>query len=521
MGGQTLQVNGIEYYFTDRQLKYRELFKNNLYLCTKYLCGFHEGAVENGMIEFPMNWHLHGSILTKVQYSKWTRLALKMPRGSFKSCMMTVGLPIWKIINNPNIRIGVTGGNMSLCKAFLQQQKDIILSPFFRAIFPEVPPQHSPNSQLSDWSQTQYTVHRETTSVKEPTVYLFTQGSKIEGWHFDLIIADDCVNRENYKTEVRRNHVKEFFDDFTNLVNNVDTPIVWVYTPWHPDDAHSDLEKRESVTKLSVPLYDGEGNVFFPEKFTARYIKQKRDDLRRDGGGDKMFTTQYLLEAVSGTNAPMSQYPVVRYWEEEDEDGRIIRVTDDGRKFKANVLGTMIPMDTSGQGVDTCGVGVLQRDNDDNFFVRYAKEGRGWPPSRRFKELIALDDTFDAKHLGVEVFGQITIKDLIGEENLNNTDRAHKFKELKHHSRGKDERIMNYLEPKIEAGKWFWHIGVPEPAIKQVMYYREMSQDTVPDMLAYGVQMFEEANVRPAPEHVEVIGGWKPHRSALFRGVRR
>jgi len=62
---------------------------------------------------------------------------------------------------------------------------------------------------------------------------------------------------------------------------------------------------------------------------------------------------------------------------------------------------------------------------------------------------------------------------------------------------------------------------VPEPAIKQVMYYREMSQDTVPDMLAYGVQMFEEANVRPAPEHVEVIGGWKPHRSALFRGVRR
>jgi hypothetical protein len=432
--------------------------------------------------------------------------------------MVTVGYPIWKIINNPNTRGAITAGNMNLCKAFLQEQKDVILSPMFRATFPEIPPQHSVNSPLTDWSKTQFTVHRTATTLKEPTVYLFTEKSKTEGWHFDWMIADDIVNRENYNSEVKRNHVKEFSDNFTNLVNDIDTPIIYPHTPWHPDDMYADLEKRDNTTLCKVPLYDNDGVVFFSEKFTPEYIKQKRDDLFREGGGDKMFTTQYLLEAVSEENAPLSKYEYIRYWEEEDDDGKVIRVTEDGQKFEADLLATMIALDTSGKGKDTCGIGAIQRDNDDVWFIRYAKEGNGWSPAVRFDEMIRLDKLFDARKLGVEVFGQISIKELLGEERIKESEVEHKFCELKHHSIGKDERIMMRIEPKLHDKKMFFHIGIPEPALKQIKYYREMSQDTIPDMIAYGIQMFEDNSIRPFCQGGKVRKGWRPHHRKLFKG---
>lgn len=522
MDGQTLLINDTEYHFSQRQLKYRYLFKNSKYLCAKYLCGFNEGAVAEDKIAFPMNWHLHGSILYQIQHEDPKRLALELPRGGFKSSMIA-GDCIHEIINNRNVRLAMSSGNMAICKAFLQHQKNVITSPLFGALFPEIPPKYSPNSPLSDWSKTQYTVNRDLIGAKEPTVYLFTSKSKIEGWHFDKIYYDDCQNRENSKRESGRLGVKEFYEDGANLVTDINTPVFYIFTPWHPDDANEEVKKRPNVTKCRVPLYDNDGNCFFPEKFTPEFIQSIRDDLSRKGGGDKMFTTQYLLQAVSGVNAPLSDLPgYMGYWieEKEDEDGNIVevRVTEDGREFKADILATMISMDTSGEGEDTCGIGSIQQDNDDNWFIQYAKEGKGWLPSRRFKELIELDNMFHARKIGVEVFGQITIKELIGEENLNNSDVGYKFKEMKHHSKGKDERIMNRLEPKLAAGKVFWHIGVPETAKKQVKYYREWGQDTIPDMLAYGIQMFEEEGIRPVSDKPQVVGGWKPRRPRLFGG---
>jgi len=526
MDGQTLKINGIEYHFSPRQLKYRYLFQNSKYLCAKYLCGFHEGAVEDGKITFPMNWHLHGSILYLLQHKNLLRFALEMPRGSFKTSMM-IGDIIHEIINNPNIRIGWTSGNMPLCRADLQHLKDIILSPVFKALFPEIIPLYSPNSPQSDWSRTQFTVNRTTTSVKEPTVFLFTQRSKIEGWHFDKLYYDDCQNRDNSQTETGREGVKDFYRDGANLINDDNTPIYYIYTPWHPDDANEEVKKKPNTTVCSVPLYGKDGEVHFPEKFTPERIQHIRSDFYSEGGGgDKMFTTQYLLQAVSDLNAPLSHCPsYMRYTEEEkiNEEGEvvIVRKREDGKIFEAPILGTIIILDTSGQGQDTCGVMVLKRDNDDYWWVRYAKEGRGWLPSKRFAELIALDKQFCARRIVVEVFGQISISDLLGEERIENSDVGYKFKEIKHHSKAKDERIMYHIEPKLQAGKIAWHIGVPEPAIKQVKYYREMTQDTIPDVLAYGCQAFEEEKIRPYKQYTKARANWKPHRPGLFKGVKR
>ena len=75
-----------------------------------------------------MYQYLHGRYLQLVQHNDWRNLALFMPRGYFKSSMMTVGYTVWDIINNPNIRIALADTNETLGKKFLGQVERIIKS---------------------------------------------------------------------------------------------------------------------------------------------------------------------------------------------------------------------------------------------------------------------------------------------------------------------------------------------------------------------------------------------------------
>lgn len=122
-------------------------------------------------------------------------------RGHYKSTLITFGLTMLDIINNPELTIAVLSHTRPIAKGFLVQLKrEMEENPILKALFPdifwEVPHRDSPR-----WGEDAGIVVRRKSNPKESTV---------EGWglidgqptsrHFDILIYDDVVTRENVTT---------------------------------------------------------------------------------------------------------------------------------------------------------------------------------------------------------------------------------------------------------------------------------------------------------------------------------
>jgi hypothetical protein len=80
---------------------------------------------------------------------------LLMPRGSFKSCAVTIGYPLWRIIQNPNFRILIDSETFDQSKTFLSAIKQHLESnEKFRDIFGVLDNQKSGDT----WAKTAITV---------------------------------------------------------------------------------------------------------------------------------------------------------------------------------------------------------------------------------------------------------------------------------------------------------------------------------------------------------------------------
>lgn len=504
-----------KYLYTPRQKKYQDLFKDSFWLTAKYLCGFNEQAVLDNKITYPMYAYLHGVFMNAVQFNFWKNLFVCMPRGYFKSSMMTVAFPIWCIINNPNIRIAIACDNMKLGKAFLRQLQKIVMSPVFRAIFPELIPLYPPHSPKSDWSSVSFSVNHPQTGTKESTVTLISPGSKVEGLHFTVIIGNDLVNSENYASQVKRDRVKDFWRNFTNLKDGPDTPIVIEGTFWHEDDLYNDLIlSNPEYDVFYLPLYDEVGNVTFKEKFTPEYIEQIKNEV-----GDKMFATQYLLTPVATERTTFKGCPFIRYKEILDRNGNVVKRKDSlGREFKAPILGGMVAMDTAGEGKDMEGIGYMEKDEEGYYFQRTLQLMPRWIPSQKLDLLERLDEEFNPDHFGIELEGILEFDSVLPEEAVRGNSRiAPKLYKLKSGGKAKPKRIGS-AQPLLAQKRLMYHESIPEKAIKDIQFYPEMKDDTAPDVQGYELQMFNELSYYSTNARSRITGGYVPRNLRLFKG---
>jgi len=118
---------------------------------------------------------------------------LLMPRGSFKSSAVTIGYPLWKIAQDPNIRILIDSETFDQSKAFLSAIKQHMESnQIFRDVFGVLDKQKGGDT----WARTAITVPRDK-NLKEPTVDVAGIGNTKVGMHYDIIICDDLHSEKN------------------------------------------------------------------------------------------------------------------------------------------------------------------------------------------------------------------------------------------------------------------------------------------------------------------------------------
>src|SRR2546430_1051447 len=103
----------------------------------------------NPQTELAMNWHLEviAAKLTAVRAGKIRRLIINLPPRHLKSLMASVAFPAWCLGHDPSAQILCVSYAQDLADKLARDCRGIMMSQWYRRIFPTPPAQHPPAAQ--------------------------------------------------------------------------------------------------------------------------------------------------------------------------------------------------------------------------------------------------------------------------------------------------------------------------------------------------------------------------------------
>jgi len=159
----------------------KEKGKKSMFFLARAVLGFHELDVD-----------IHLPICKKLEMrERYPKLVIQLPRDWFKSTLGSIVYPIWRAINNPDVRIVIVQNTFSNACRKLQAIKQIFeKNKLFRALYPEILP-----TDCGPWTRECLTVNRNA-AHPEGTFEGAGVGTALTSRHYDDIIEDDTVAPE-------------------------------------------------------------------------------------------------------------------------------------------------------------------------------------------------------------------------------------------------------------------------------------------------------------------------------------
>ena len=127
-------------------------------------------------------------------------LLLLMPRGTFKSTVVTVGFTLQMFLNEPNARVLIDSETFSKSKAFLREiLEHIVNNERYREVFKTI---HgvfpfTKKSEMKLWTDSEVILPCRNVPKKEPSISCAGIDVTKNGMHYDLIICDDLHSEKN------------------------------------------------------------------------------------------------------------------------------------------------------------------------------------------------------------------------------------------------------------------------------------------------------------------------------------
>ncbi len=159
-----------------------------------------------------------------------------MPRGHLKSSIITVGWGLQQVLKDPNIRLLITNAVWDKARAFLNQISGYLTD---KSALPQIfGPFQTPNMR---WTRDELEIAQKTSrTIKEPTISTAGLEKSLTGYHYDLIIHDDLVDKENVTTREQIEKVKGFYRNSLPLLDPGGR-IVVIGTRWVIGDLYEEL----------------------------------------------------------------------------------------------------------------------------------------------------------------------------------------------------------------------------------------------------------------------------------------
>lgn len=193
----------------------QKILKADLFsLC--YFLGYNE--VEVGV---------HSEIISALT-AKTKRKIICVPRGTFKSSIAAIVYPIWRLINDPNLRILIDSELYSNSVTYLRAIKGHLESEEMIETFGDF-------KNPTVWREDSIIINQRTKNYKEPTITAGGIGTTRVGQHYYLIIGDDYNSPRNTATRDQSEKVIAHFRYNLNILEP-DGEYIIIGTRYGEDD---------------------------------------------------------------------------------------------------------------------------------------------------------------------------------------------------------------------------------------------------------------------------------------------
>lgn len=276
---------------------------------------------------------IHGPICRLLEDQSKTRLLFTLPRGWFKSSLISIAFPIWLALQDCNLRILIAQNTVSNAIKKLSEIDAIFKqNQLFRILFPELLP-----TKDQVWRTDAMCVPR-TATAPEATFEAAGVKTTTVSRHYDVVIEDDTVSPDF--DELGVDTISPTKEDIglaigwhqgmhQLLIHPVVSRNVVVGTRWFERDLQSYIaENEKSYVKYQRAaletngLPDPLGEPTWPSRWTREVLADRKSLI-----GPYMFSCLFLNLPISGDQQTF-KLEWFKYYETEDRD-LIVTITVD------------------------------------------------------------------------------------------------------------------------------------------------------------------------------------------------
>jgi predicted phage terminase large subunit-like protein len=221
----------------------------------------------NPQTELAMNWHVEviAEKLTAVRQHKIRRLIINLPPRHLKSLLASVAFPAWCLGHDPSAQLLCVSYAQDLADKLARDCRGIVMSPWYRRIFPT---RLAPHRQAVQEFLTTRQGYRLATS----------NGGVLTGRGADIILIDDPLKPEEALSDTQRQAANDWFSHtlYSRINNKRTGAIVIIMQRLHEDDLVGHVLAQEPWEVVSFPSIAEEDErheietILGPRTFTRR-----------------------------------------------------------------------------------------------------------------------------------------------------------------------------------------------------------------------------------------------------------
>jgi predicted phage terminase large subunit-like protein len=198
----------------------------------------------NPQTRLAMNWHLEvlAAKLTAVREGRIRRLIINLPPRHLKSLMASIAFPAWCLGHDPSAQILCVSYAQDLADKLARDCRGIMMSPWYRRIFPT---RLAPHRQAVQEFITTRHGYRLATST----------GGVLTGRGADIILIDDPLKPDEALSAAQRQACNEWYDHtlYSRQNDKQHGAIVIIMQRLHEDDLVGHVLGQEQWEILSFP----------------------------------------------------------------------------------------------------------------------------------------------------------------------------------------------------------------------------------------------------------------------------
>jgi predicted phage terminase large subunit-like protein len=307
-----------------------------------------------------------------------------LPRGTYKTTICAIALPIFLMWKNPNIRILISAHTHKAAKDRLTSIKKYLER---NDHFIEKYGNWVPEFREEKWSETAIVITTRTQNLNDPTIDTCAVGINKDGSHPDVILGDDLQSKENVKTPGMRAKVWEHITSMSPMLVPGGTMLL-IGTRKHNQDCYGKIYRiNDALAAQNKPIMFAilkrgailpDGSLYFPGRETHEFLATEKAFM-----GPKEFANEYLNEPIEEgakmfTKDKFANMEKIEYFIDPLSGGGLIHVRDG----QIPVYTTMV-WDPAGhrptESSDDHGITIVGNDPEDHWWVPCAVGVKGNP----------------------------------------------------------------------------------------------------------------------------------------------